>query len=165
MEEVQSLLRHATPDADFFANRAKYFRSLVGRFFCNDNNFLYEFNWRWFNLCYGTQRQTRIFLQTMQNIFAHQLGVFSVTIIISYTSSSGFGSIFATARNARRGFSLQAVQNIFAHQLCVFSVTIIIPYTSSSGGGSIFATARNARRGFCCKPCKIFSLTSWAFFL
>ena len=125
-------------------------------FFWNNNNFLHEFKWRWFNLCYGTQRQTRICLQTMQNIFAHQLGVFSVTIIISYTSSSGFGSISATARSVRRVFCLQTVQNIFTHLLCVFWAQVIISYTNSSGNGHFFATARSVRHGFFANRAKYF---------
>ena len=31
----------------FFANRAKYFRSPAGCYFNNENNFLYDFKWRW----------------------------------------------------------------------------------------------------------------------
>ena len=44
------------------------------------------------------------FFTNRSNIFAHQLSVFSVTIIISYTSSSGGGSTFATTRSVRRTF-------------------------------------------------------------
>ena len=97
---VQSLLRRAAPNADFFADRAKYFRSPAGRYFCNDNNFLYEFKWRWFNLCYDAQRPTHFFLQTVQIVFAHLLSVFLAKVIISYTNSIGNGHCFATARSA-----------------------------------------------------------------
>ena len=47
-----------------------------------------------------------VFLQTVQNIFAHLLGVFLTQVTISYTNSSGNGQIFATARSVRRGFCL-----------------------------------------------------------
>ena len=86
----------------FFYKPFKYFRSPAKRFLCNNNNFLYEFKWRWFNLCCGTQRQTRICCRPCNIFSLTSWTFFSGTIIISYTTSIGACLIFDTKRSARR---------------------------------------------------------------
>ena len=81
-------------------------------------------------------------LQTMQNMFAYQLGVFLAATMISYTNSNEDGLIFDMARSARR---VQTVQSIFAHQLDDFLTAVIFSYTSSGWDGSSFDIACNAR--------------------